>query len=110
MCGGVFLIEYEKACQLEAIVRNIYSCGNGGMGGLICTSVFQDNPFYAAVISLAPVWKKIDCHQLESFIIKWREKLEKKEPTNDEADAFIIELRDIIQSVQNLEIEEFVNN
>lgn len=50
-------MNHNQAIELERIVRSVYDCDRGGMGGYIDADNFSFNPFDAALIALAPLWK-----------------------------------------------------
>lgn len=64
-------IDHSSAIVLEQIVREVYNCDRGGMGGYIDADHFESNPFDAALIALAPLWQKTDLSTIESFLFKW---------------------------------------
>lgn len=51
-------IEHGDAIVLEGIVRGVFSCQRGEMGGYIDADRFESEPFDAALIALSPLWKK----------------------------------------------------
>ncbi len=51
-------IDHSSAITLESIVRRVHSCNRAGMGGYIDADHFESSPFDAALIALAPLWKK----------------------------------------------------
>ena len=50
-------IKHGDAVVLEAIVRGVFNCERGGMGGLIDADHFEREPFDAAIIAIAPLWE-----------------------------------------------------
>lgn len=65
------MIKYEIGSNLESIVRNVYSCGEGGMGGIISTTHLREQPFDAALLAIAPLWRKGNYQELEQFFSEW---------------------------------------
>ena len=64
-------ISHDYAVTLEGIVRRVHSCERSGMGGYIDADHFEPSPFDAALIALAPLWKRADFHEIEDFLYKW---------------------------------------
>ena len=92
-------INHGIAIVLESIVRRVFLCDRGGMGGYIDADHFESAPFDAALIALAPLWKKADFHEIEDFLIKWETPLRTE---NDEAiniDLYIDELDALISAL-----------
>lgn len=92
-------IDHGSATTLEGIVRRVHSCDRTGMGGYIDADHFESSPFDAALIALAPLWKKADFHEIEDFLYKWEHLLrdEADEPVDvqsyiDELDSLVGEL------------------
>lgn len=92
-------IERSDAIILEAVVRGVYGCDRGGMGGYIDADHFSSQPFDAALIALAPLWQRCDKETLESFLYGWE--CELRSDNNEDVDiaAFIHELRDLIDTL-----------
>ena len=93
-------ISHSDAITLEGIVREVFSCERGGMGGYIDADHFEREPFDAALIALAPLWEKATFKQVEDFLYKWEGTLrstDKEEPqiTN----TYICELRTLIEDL-----------
>lgn len=65
------IINHDEAVKIEMLVRNMQNCERGGMAGLIDADNFESNPFDAAIILLAPIWKQIPNEILSGFINKW---------------------------------------
>ena len=92
-------INHGNAIVLESIVRRVFLCDRGGMGGYIDADHFESAPFDAALIALAPLWEKADFHEIEDFLIKWETPLRTE---NDEAiniDLYIDELDALISAL-----------
>lgn len=62
-------MNHNQAIELERIVRSVYDCDRAGMGGYIDADNFSSNPFDAALIALAPLWKNDSDRQVENFCI-----------------------------------------
>lgn len=45
-------MNHNQAIELERIVRSVYDCDRGGMGGYIDADNFSFNPFDAALLHL----------------------------------------------------------
>lgn len=64
-------ITHSDAHYIETIVRKVHNCDRFGMAGLIDADHFENNPFDATIISLAPIWKNIPEVTLRNFVNKW---------------------------------------
>lgn len=64
-------ITHSDALYIEAIARKVHNCDRFGMAGIIDADHFENNPFDATIISLAPIWKNIPENILEKFVNKW---------------------------------------
>ena len=64
-------IERSDAIYIESIARKVHNCDRAGMAGIIDADHFENNPFDATIVSLAPIWKNIPQNVLESFVNKW---------------------------------------
>lgn len=53
-------ISHNDAILLENIVRNVFNCDRGSMGGFIDADHFESEPFDAALIAISPLWQKND--------------------------------------------------
>ena len=62
-------IDHSSAITLEWIVRKVHTCDRAGMGGYIDADHFESEPFDAALIALAPLWKKTKPMKLKSSFI-----------------------------------------
>ena len=51
-------IDHGDAVSLEGIVRRVFACQRGEMGGYIDADHFESQPFDAALIALAPLWQR----------------------------------------------------
>lgn len=92
-------IEHCKALELESIVRKVYHCDRGGMGGFIDADHFETSPFDAALIALAPLWKNLDFQVVEDFLIKWEDVLRHKIEDTESVSNYIYELDQLVDSV-----------
>ncbi len=94
-------IDHGDAISLEGIVRRVFSCQRGEMGGYIDADHFESQPFDAALIALAPLWPKADFHEMEDFLIKWEYALRKENEKGLTAQLFIEELDDFVTNLLN---------
>ncbi len=94
-------IEHGDAIVLEGIVRSVFSCQRGGMGGYIDADHFESEPFDAALIALAPLWEKADFHEIEDFLWKWEHALRKENEDNLTAKEYINELDSLVNNLLN---------
>lgn len=94
-------IEHSDAIILECIVRKVFSCQRGGMGGYIDADHFEVEPFDAALIALAPVWKNGNFHELEDFLFKWEHFFRKGNEDNLDSRLFVEELDNLISKLMN---------
>ena len=62
-------ISHGDAIALEIIVRHVHDCDRAGMGGYIDADHYESNPFDAALIALAPLWKRGYVHEVEEFCL-----------------------------------------
>lgn len=81
---------------MEAIVRRVHSCGRYGMGGYISAEHFDSAPFDAALIALAPLWKKAEYHDIEEFLLKWQKILCSGNDENAHEDLYVKELDELV--------------
>ena len=91
-------INHQQAIILEAIVRKVYSCDRGGMGGYIDADHLSSEPFDAALIARAPLWKNAEHHEIEDFLFKWEVLRSANDEPVDE-DAYIEELGTLINDL-----------
>lgn len=91
-------IGHGDAILLEGIVRSIFSCGRGGMGGYIEADHFESAPFDAALIALAPLWQKAEPHEIEDFLSKWEWALRKESDESIKAD-YVKELDNLVATL-----------
>lgn len=91
-------INHQQAITLEAVVRKVYSCDRGGMGGYIDADHFSSEPFDAALIALAPLWKNAEYHEIEDFLFKW-EVLRSANGEPVDEDLYIEELDTLVSNL-----------
>lgn len=89
-------IRHDSAIVLEAIVRKVYRCDRGGMGGYIDADNYEENPFDAALIALAPLWERCEPHEIDDFLFKWDCAFRRNEGEQVDEIAFIKELGDLV--------------
>ena len=94
-------ITHSDAIVLEGIVREVFNCDRAGMGGYIDADHFETEPFDAALIALAPLWKKADFYEIEDFLFKWEYELRKNEDNRVNVGAFINELDNMVTILIN---------
>lgn len=94
-------IGYDHAHILEGIVRYVHSCGAGGFGGKISVHHFSNYPLDAALIALAPIWKRIDCKKLEDFFSFWEDKLRHKTISDNELWSYIKALQSLVHEAMD---------
>lgn len=94
-------ISHSDAIVLEGIVRRVHSCDRAGMGGYIDADNFESNPFDAALLALAPYWKRIDKQELEDFLFKWDCILRRDSEEQADINAYIHELESLIENVNS---------
>lgn len=94
-------ITHNEAIELEFIVRKVYDCDRGGMGGFIDADHFESSPFDAALIALAPLWKKMDFRSVEDFLIKWEDVLRNEDDHEQPIDDYFHELDELVASAMN---------
>ena len=87
-------IKHSDAIVLEGIVRRVHFCERAGMGGYIDADHFENQPFDAALIALAPLWKKADAHEIEDFLLSWEDKL--RNGGTADINLYITELEDLV--------------
>ena len=90
-------ISHNDAIELENVVRQVFNCDRGGMGGYIDADHFEAQPFDAALIALAPLWKRCDPHELDEFLYNWEYDLRRNEEEPVDIRVFIRELRELIE-------------
>lgn len=66
-------IPHNDAIILEAIVRKVHNCDRASMGGYIDADRYESDPFDAALIAIAPLWKRGCAREVEAFLFKWAE-------------------------------------
>ena len=94
-------IDHSDAIELESIVRKIFSCQRGEMGGYIDADHFESEPFDAALIALAPLWKKGRFHELEDFLFKWEHVFRKGNEDNLDPKLFVEDLDNLVSNLSN---------
>ena len=94
-------IDQGDAVSLEGIVRQVFACQRGEMGGYIDADHFESQPFDAALIALAPLWQKADFHEIEDFLFKWEYALRKENEDGLSAESYIEELDNLVINLLN---------
>ncbi len=95
-------IDHSSAITLESIesiVRRVHSCNRAGMGGYIDADHFESSPFDAALIALAPLWKKADFHEIENFLYKWEHLLRGEADEPVDIQSYINELSNLVDAL-----------
>ena len=92
-------IAHSSALELERIVRKVFSCERGGMGGYIDADHFESAPFDAALIALAPLWQNDDFHLVEDFLFKWEHALRNDSQSTCDIKSYIQELGTIVDAL-----------
>ena len=96
-------ITHDDAYMLERIVRGVFNCDRGGMGGFIDADHFERAPFDAALIVLASLWEK-DTHvddEIADFLCKWEDVFRGNNNTNEPFSSYIEELNNIIKQMNH---------
>lgn len=93
-------ISHDQAIHLEHIVRGVFSCDRGEMGGYIDADHFEPQPFDAALIALAPLWQKGDFHEIEDFLYKWEQELRGESSDNVNVDEYAEELSALVTQLR----------
>mgnify|MGYP006981375913 CR=1 FL=1 len=62
-------ISHGDAITLEMIVRHVHDCDRAGMGGYIDADHYESDPFDAALIAIAPLWKRGYAREVEEFCL-----------------------------------------
>lgn len=94
-------IDHGDAVSLEGIVRRVFACQRGEMGGYIDADHFESQPFDAALIALAPLWQKADFLEIEDFLFKWEYALRKENEDGLSAKSYIEELDNLVTNLLN---------
>ena len=94
-------IKYERAHMLEAICRYTHSCAKDEMGGVISANWFQKRPFDAALISLAPLWRRADFGQLCEFFNAWEPIFREEEIADELVLCFVQDLRKLVHKIKD---------
>ena len=92
-------IDHSSAITLEWIVRKVHTCDRAGMGGYIDADHFELAPFDAALIALAPLWKKTDPREIEDFLYKWEHLLRSETDEQVDVQVYISELDNFVDSL-----------
>lgn len=92
-------IPQNAAFMLETVVRKVFACERGGMGGYINSDHFKSAPFDAALIALAPLWKIADPKELEELLSKWEYILRDNTDCNCDINSFIQELGSFVDAL-----------
>lgn len=92
-------IDHSSAITLEWIVRKVHTCDRAGMGGYIDADHFESAPFDAALIALAPLWKRTTPHEIEAFLYKWEHLLRGELDEQVDVQAYINELENLVNSL-----------
>jgi len=92
-------IDHSSAITLESIVRRVHLCDRAGMGGYIDADHFEPSPFDAALIALAPLWKKADFHEIEDFLFKWEHQLRGENGQSVDIQSYINELDTLVDNL-----------
>lgn len=92
-------IDHGSAIILEGIVRKVHACDRAGMGGYIDADHFESEPFDAALIALAPLWKKTMPCEIEDFLYKWEHLLRGEADEQVDVQAYIKELENLVDSL-----------
>lgn len=95
-------IEHGDAIELESIVRRVFSCDRGEMGGYIDADHFESEPFDAALIALAPLWQRSNSNQVEDFLYKWGHVFRKGNEENIDSKLFANELDNLVSQLLNI--------
>lgn len=72
-------ISHKDALKLENIVRNVFACNRGGMGGFID----------AALMALVFLWKEDAADEIVNFLFKWESVFRGNENTEDHFSSYI---------------------
>ena len=92
-------IEHSAALELEMIVRKVFSCERGGMGGCINADHFESAPFDAALIALAPLWQQTGSRLVDDFLSKWEHALRNDSQSTCDVKSYIQELETIVDAL-----------
>ncbi|MGI5953714.1 hypothetical protein [Dysosmobacter sp.] len=92
-------INHGDAIILESIVRKVFSCDRAGMGGYIDADHFETEPFDAALIALAPLWKSADAHDIEDFLYRWEKTLRSEDIVSPDIALYIKELDKFVSNL-----------
>lgn len=93
-------ISHNDAIILEAIVRKVHDCDRASMGGYIDAGHYESDPFDAALIAIAPLWKRGYAREVEAFLFKWDEFFRGDSDCQQlSVDTYIDELDDLIDKL-----------
>lgn len=95
-------INHSDAISLERIVRHVFSCQRGEMGGYIDADHFESQPFDAALIALAPLWQKADFHDIEDFLFKWEHVFREGNEEGLSVELYVKELDKLVTNLLNM--------
>ena len=95
------LIKHSDAISLEHILRRVYNCDRCGVAGLVDADVFESNPYYAALLTVTPIYysgMSKDDHEISDFLFRYGVVFNyPDENLNDEAiEKYISELRALV--------------
>lgn len=60
----------QYAIKIENIMRNVFECGNGGVGGLVCSDNIRKQPVYSLYYALVYIYCNDNCSKINDFISK----------------------------------------
>lgn len=93
-------ISHGDAITLEAIVKRVHNCDRAGMGGYIDADHYESDPFDAALIAIAPLWKRGYAREVEEFLFKWDNFFRGDSDCQQlNVDTYIDELDDLIDNL-----------
>lgn len=93
-------IPHSKANAIERIVRKVHNCDRASMGGYIDADHYESDPFDAALIAIAPLWKRGYAREVEAFLFKWDEFFRGDNDCQQlSVDTYIDELGDLIDKL-----------
>ena len=82
-------INYDSASNLEVIVRNANHCEANAMGLMISAHHFKTEPFDAALLAIAPLWRSANQEELEDFFSTWEPLLRTDNPEDSVVSDFV---------------------
>ena len=92
--------KHGDAIVLEAIVRSVFSCDRGEMGGFIDADHFESQPFDAALIALAPLWQNGDFNEIEDFLYYWGNAFRNEDIDNIDVHEYISQLDMLVTTLK----------